>query len=140
MHHPFYPRRTRIVARVLEVVLSLGTIFFLIIVPTDGPLGFKIWDRIFTVITIAAIVVFMEVHARVEARPSEEGLWVRNLVRRRFFTWPEILGVDLGHRPWASIDLSNGTEFPVMAIQRSDGARAQSEATRLASLIASASS
>lgn len=62
---------------------------------------------------------------------------MRNLVHRRRLAWAEIVSVRFGHgRPWVQLDLADGTTLAVMGIQRSDGALANREARRLATLVA----
>lgn len=74
--------------------------------------------------------------AAVRAEPGPEGLLVRNLVHSRLVPWPGIVAVFLDPAAtWAHLDLADGTTLEVMAIQRSDGARADAEAVRLATLV-----
>nr|WP_284500986.1 PH domain-containing protein [Bowdeniella massiliensis] len=74
--------------------------------------------------------------ASVRAQPDDEGLTVRNFIRTTRLSWAQIISVRFGQgRPWAVLDLANGTELAVMAIQRADGDAAMSEARRLATLI-----
>ncbi|QAY71066.1 PH domain-containing protein [Xylanimonas protaetiae] len=74
----------------------------------------------------------------VHARPSADGLVVRNILRTRRLAWPEIVAVRLTvDDPWVVLDLADGTTWPVMAVQRADGERGMREATRLARLVRS---
>lgn len=88
----------------------------------------------FAVVTAAALWRL----GGVFARPSDDGLVVRNILRRRRLAWAEILGAHMSVAdPWVVLDLTDGTALPVMAIQRSDGERGMREARRLAGLIRS---
>lgn len=72
----------------------------------------------------------------VYARPSEDGLVVRNILRRRRLAWAQVLGAHMTvSDPWVVLDLTDGTALPLMAIQRADGERGMREARRLANLI-----
>lgn len=76
--------------------------------------------------------------ADIQARPSDSGLVVKNMVRTRTFEWRQILGVSFspeGDDPWPLLDLTDGTTCAVMAIQTADGPRAHAEVARLRMLI-----
>jgi hypothetical protein len=69
--------------------------------------------------------------------PDEDGLTVRNLMITTRLTWAEIVSVRFGAgRPWVQLDLADGDTLAVMGIQSADGARAEAEARRLATLVA----
>jgi hypothetical protein len=70
------------------------------------------------------------------AQPDVDGLLVRNVVRSRRVTWPEIVEVRLTmNDPWVVLDLSDGGTLAVMAVQRADGERGMAEARRLQALV-----
>lgn len=74
--------------------------------------------------------------ASLRAIPTTSGLHVVNLIRRHDLEWASIIGVGFsGGSPWAVLELNDTEEVAVMAIQRSDGARAKREASRLAALV-----
>ncbi|MDO5700290.1 MAG: PH domain-containing protein [Bowdeniella nasicola] len=94
------------------------------------------WDRITVGLFLAAGLIVVVRQALICARPSEEGLDVRNLFRRRQVQWAEIIAVRYAPGwPWVRLDLSDGTTLAVMAIQAADGRRAEREAARLAALV-----
>ena len=72
----------------------------------------------------------------IEARPSPDGLTVRNIFSTQFYEWNQIIDA---HLPLSSsravLDLNDGTTTSVMAIQHSDAGRARSEINRLRTLI-----
>ncbi|MDK8435395.1 PH domain-containing protein [Brevibacterium sp. GP-SGM9] len=94
-----------------------------------------IWMNVLGIVFAAALLRI----ADIQARPSETGLVVKNMVRTRTLEWGQILGVTFspeGDDPWPILDLTDGTTTPVMAIQHADGARAHEECARLRQLIA----
>ena len=83
-----------------------------------------------------AVTWFCWRQASVSARPDETGITVRNLVVSRRIAWAEVVSVRFGGgRPWVQLDLADGDTLAVMGIQRADGARAEAEARRLATLV-----
>ena len=72
----------------------------------------------------------------IEARPSHDGLTVRNIFSTHFYEWNQIIDAHLPlSSSWAVLDLNDGTTTSVMAIQHSDAGRAQNEINRLRTLI-----
>ena len=68
--------------------------------------------------------------------PDDAGLTVRNLMLTRTVTWDEIIEVRFPDgAPWVTIELDDGDELAVMAIQRADGQAARDEALRLARIV-----
>ena len=129
---PFRPRLARVVTLVIAVVVLVLTAL-LVAALTDVPWG----DRTGIAIVGLAVAWFCWREAAVVARPDEAGLTVRNLVAVRRLDWAEIVDVRFGEgRPWVQLDLADGDTLAVMAIQRADGAAAQQEARRLATLVA----
>lgn len=75
----------------------------------------------------------------VRLRAFPDFLEVRNFIRTTRLAWPAILDVTFHHAgasPWATLDLSDGTVFPVAAIQVSEGERGLAQAMQLRRLIA----
>lgn len=67
---------------------------------------------------------------------TADGLEVRNLLRSHQLTWNQVVSVRFGAAaPWVSLDLSDGSTLPVMAIAASDGARARLAAGTLATML-----
>lgn len=95
----------------------------------------SVWMNVLGIIFAAALLRV----ADIQARPSESGLAVKNMIRTRTFAWGQILGVTFspeGDDPWPILDLADGTTYSVMAIQHADGPRAHDECRRLRMLIA----
>ena len=97
----------------------------------------RIGDGLFQPIAaedVSALVA--QVDATIHARPTAEGLYVRNLGPGELVPWEQITAVRFSQgMPWPRIDLADGLDMAVMEIQRSDGAGSVDEAQRLADLI-----
>jgi hypothetical protein len=106
-----------LIALVVAVWIGFGadvrgqfTVFQRITLVFLGLLAFSVW--------------FALVRSRVTA--TDEGITVVNGYRRHDYEWAQVLSVSLRRgAPWASLDLSDGTSVSVLAIQGSDGNRAQ---------------
>ncbi|HZI96854.1 MAG TPA: PH domain-containing protein [Actinomycetales bacterium] len=133
LHAAFRPRRARRVA----YPLAAGALVTMVAVAVVAPGGFGVVDRLGFVVVGVAIAWFLHRQASVRAVPTESGLVVRNLFLGRTLEWAEIVDVRFGGgRPWVQLDLSDGDTLAVMAVQRADGDLAESEARRLATLVA----
>ena len=129
---PFRPRLARAVTLALAV-LVLGATATIIVAMSVLSTG----DRIGFALVGGLIVWFLWRQATVAATVHDGGLTVRNLLLTRRLDWAEIVSVRFGSgRPWVQLDLSDGDTLAVMGIQRADGAFADAEARRLATLVA----
>jgi len=135
LYTPFRPRLARVVTLAIGVLLAVGTVVLITLLP-------RLYDRDVTLDLVGIGLVglfgvwFCWRQASVVAVPDDHGLYVRNLIFTRRLEWAEIVLVRFGQgRAWAQLDLSDGDTLAVMGIQRSDGARAEQEATRLATLV-----
>ncbi|HLS73159.1 MAG TPA: PH domain-containing protein [Actinomycetaceae bacterium] len=132
---PFRPRAARWVASVLFVATVVATPAFFIVLAVND-LAMPPTDAVGTVMVAAVLAWLCFRQAAVRAVPTETGLTVRNFVRVRELTWSQVVAVRFGpNRPWAMLDLSDGTTLAVMAIQSADGEYGRREASRLAALI-----
>lgn len=134
-YEPFRPRLARLVALVVAALLGVGTLALVLVLP-------RLYDRDVTLDVVGFLLVggfgvyFCWRQSSVAAYPDQDGLMVRNLLLTRRLAWPEIVLVRFGPGdPWARLDLADGDTVAVMGIQRSDGARAEREAARLAALV-----
>jgi hypothetical protein len=83
-----------------------------------------------------ALAAFLGRYASIKAVPDDAGLTVRNLMLTRSVTWDEIIEVRFPDgAPWVTVELDDGDELAVMAIQRADGQVARDEALRLARMV-----
>lgn len=137
LHAPVRPFRSRQVALGVGAAQLVALTLLAVFSPGAGPLGFQWYDRLLVVGVALGIAYVLWRFASVAAVPSESGLRVRNLVEVRDLEWAQVVEVRFGGGPpWAVLDLSDGETLNVMAVQRSDGARAEQEASRLATLVA----
>lgn len=135
LYAPFRPRWARYVSSTLVVLLVLGFGGLVWGMAAVGnPLGPG--DIAGVAVFTALLIWFCYRQATVRAVPSSDGLVVRNLFITTRLTWPQIIAVHLGDRPWAQLDLADGETLPVMGIQSADGAYARQQARRLATLVA----
>ena len=129
---PFRPRFARVVTIALAVLVLASTVAIMLamsVLSTGDRVGFALVGGL--------IVWFLLAAGTVAARVDDDGLTVRNLVFTRRLEWAEIVSVRFGSgRPWVQLDLSDGDTLAVMGIQRADGAFADAEARRLATLVA----
>lgn len=129
---PFRPVRGRLVAVLIGVAILAGSIVLAVVLPER----FEIMDRVTCVLLGVGFAAALSRYATIHARPSAEGLWVRNLGPGEQVPWEQIIAVRFSQgMPWPRLDLADGTDLAVMAIQRADGARSLDEAQRLADLV-----
>jgi hypothetical protein len=126
----YRPFGARIAAAVAAVVLVGFTAFIWLALPRSARATFGLAERLTVVVIYAAVLLVLNGMFRTSAHADDEGLTVTNGYVRRRFAWPQIVRISLGvGRPWALLDLADGSTVSVMAIQGSDGARAD-RATR----------
>lgn len=136
LYAPFRPRYARIVTLAFAGVVAALTIVLIVTFPQLSPDADVLGDQIGFGLVGAAITLFLWRQATVSARVSPQGIAVRNLVFSRRLEWAEVVLVRYGEgRPWAQLDLADGSTLAVMGVQRADGARAEREARRLATLV-----
>lgn len=128
---PFRPRLARVVALGLALLVVVATAALVVLMPELATL-----DVSGVVVLAVAIVWFCWRQASVSAVPDATGITVRNLLVTTRLTWPQVVAVRLGDRPWVQLDLADGDTLAVMGIQRADGERALTEARRLSTLVA----
>ncbi|WP_315097637.1 PH domain-containing protein [uncultured Cellulomonas sp.] len=129
---PFRPRLARVVTLALAVVVVVATAAIMIAMSV-----LSAGDRIGFALVGGLIVWFLWRQASVVAKVDDDGLTVRNLLFTRRLEWAEIVLVRFGSgRPWVQLDLADGDTLAVMGVQRADGAFADAEARRLATLVA----
>ena len=128
----FRPVRGRVVPIVIGVAILVGAVALAVVLPEQ----YRIMDRLTCAGIGVGVAAFMYRYATIHARPSEEGLHVRNLGPGEVLPWEQITAVRFSQgMPWVRLDLEDGTDMAVMAIQRADGPRSVDEAQRLADLV-----
>jgi hypothetical protein len=132
----FRPGRGRLVA-VSVAVGSVGLFGVLaVVMPSTGLAGWTVVDSMLLLGFGLLVAGLMWRFATVRATPDTSGLTVRNLLVSRRLAWAEVEGARFsGGDPWVLLDLVDGDEIAVMAVQRADGERSRREAGRLLALI-----
>jgi hypothetical protein len=135
LHGAFRPRRGRRTA--VGLGLAQGVVFVSIALLGPAEAGFRAFDRFGIIAVSAAIGTMLWRLARLALFADDAGLTVRNLGGDRRLEWAQVVTVRFGGgHPWVCLDLADGETLAVMAVQRADGAFAESEARRLATLVA----
>lgn len=130
---PFRPRWGARVPRALSIVLFVASAAAAATIPGTE---WTLLDRLYLFALGAAISALLWRYSMIEARPSRDGLTVRNLFVTRRLDWPLVVRMQFGGgAPWVGLDLSDGDTVAVMAIQKADGAHGRAMAARLAALI-----
>jgi hypothetical protein len=133
---PFVPRRGRRVAWVFAVAAVVVFGVLALLLPATGYAGWSAGDSLLVAAFGLLIAFVMWRFAAIRALPSREGIVVRNVAVTRRLRWDEIDGVRFGGGDaWAWLDLDDGDQVAVMAVQRSDGAYARAQASRLVALV-----
>jgi hypothetical protein len=131
---PFRPRR----GRVLPLVMAGVAVVVCTVVAIGMGAGgvWQVGDQLALVGLGLALAAFLGRYASIKAVPDDAGLTVRNLMLTRSVTWDEIIEVRFPDgAPWVTVELDDGDELAVMAIQRADGEVARDEALRLARMV-----
>jgi hypothetical protein len=137
LYLPFRPRLARRVTLALLVLVLALTTLLVLALPTIGPEGDSVPDQAALALFGIAIAWFCWRQASVRALADTDGVTVRNLLLTRRLAWAEVVSVRFGQgRPWVQLDLADGDTLAVMGVQRSDGAFAEAEARRFATLVA----
>jgi hypothetical protein len=130
----FRPRRGRILPLVLG---GIAVVVCTIVAIGMGASGlWQVGDQLALVGLGLGLAAFLGRYASIKAVPDGAGLTVRNLMLTRTVTWDEVIEVRFPDgAPWVSLELDDGDELAVMAIQRADGQVARDEARRLARIV-----
>ena len=133
---PFQPRAARVVAAVLSIVVLVSLVALFVFVRPNAATKLAPDDYLLMIVFCGVLWAILWRQATVSAVPDADGLVVRNLLTTRRLAWAEIVSVRFSaDRAWAQLDLADGEDIAVMAIQNADGARATREAHRLAALV-----
>lgn len=133
----FRSRRGRAVPMTMAALALLLFTGFAALVPGRGDGGsFGTGDRLMMFFLGLTIALFLWRYVGIKAVPDQRGIVVRNLILSRRVEWPEVEAVRFhGGAAWPVLTLHDGEEVAVMAVQKADGGRASTEATRLATLV-----
>lgn len=134
--HSWRPFGARLAAVCGAVGLTVVVTFLWLMLSDEVQGKFTVFQRLTLIGVLVVILALLNGIFRTSAVADEQGLTVTNGYKVRRFEWAQILRVSLHrNRPWALLDLSDGNALPVMAIQVSDGRRAQLAARELAVLV-----
>lgn len=133
----YRPLGPRIVAVVLVAGLALVCAMAWIGFDDATRARFTVFQKLTMALLGLGILVCVHALTRSRVRASTEKLVVVNGYRRRELAWAQVVAVRMPPgAPWASLDLADGSEIPVMGIQGSDGGRAKSAVRELRRLVA----
>jgi hypothetical protein len=136
---PFRPHRGRRVAWAFVVLSLVGSTALALVMPATGYAGWSVGDSLLVVAFGVLVALVMWRFAVIRAVPSRQGLVVHNVAVTRDLAWGDIERVRFsGGDAWAWLELVDGDELAVMAIQRSDGPFGRREASRLVALVETA--
>jgi len=130
----FRPRRGRFLPLVMA---GVAVVVCTIVAIGMGAAGeWQVGDQLALVGLGLAMAAFLGRYASIKAVPDGAGLAVRNLMLTRTVTWDEVIEVRFPDgAPWVTLELDDGDELAVMAIQRADGRLGRDEAMRLARIV-----
>jgi hypothetical protein len=135
--YTYRPFGARIATAVAAAAIVFIVTFLWVLLPGDVQNDFSTFQRITLIGFFVAVLAILNAIFRTHARADERGLSVVNGYRRHELEWGQIVRISLTpNRPWALMDLDDGSTLSVMAIQSSDGARAKRSARLLAVMIA----
>lgn len=142
---PKLPRTYRPVgARIAAALAAAGLVGVIamvwLLMPAAVRADFSVPQRVTLLFFLLVGLVALNAIFRTSARADAAGLTVINGYRTRQLAWPEVIRVSLPpSRPWALLDLADGTTLSVMALQSSDGPRATRGVRELAATAAALS-
>ncbi|MDX6308709.1 MAG: hypothetical protein QOI06_1755 [Nocardioidaceae bacterium] len=136
----YRPLGARMVSAVMGGVLVSLLVFLWLMLPAHVRAQFGWFQRVTLVGVFVAVIVVLYGIFRTRVTASERGISVTNGYHRQDFDWAEVVAISLTqHRPWALVDLADGSTVAVMALQTSDGPRATRSAREIAGMIAARS-
>jgi hypothetical protein len=131
----FRPRRGRAVA----IGFGIGSLVLFAGVAVLAQRSVSEWGLTDSVLMFGVgvlIALMMWRFAALRAVASPSALEVRNVLLTRRISWDEVEAVRFsGGDPWVLLDLTDGDQLAVMAVQRADGPFGRAEASRLAALV-----
>ena len=132
----YRPLGARVVSAVSAgVLVGLGAFLWLML-PGHVRAQFDWFQRGTLIAFFVLVLVVLYGIFRTRADATDRGLSVTNGYRRYRFAWPQIVSITMTrHRPWAMVDLTDGSTRAMMALQASDGPRAVRAAREIAELI-----
>jgi len=147
MSHPpgpvrvYRPLGARVVSATSGGVLVVLVGFLWLALPERVRAQFGTFQRLTLVGFLIVVIVVLYGIFRTRVTASERGISVTNGYRRHDFDWAEVVRIALsGDRPWALVDLTDGTTVALMALQTADGRRAARSTRELSAMVADGAS
>ncbi len=135
--HTFRPLGARIATAIAAATIVASVAFLWMMLPGEVQAEFSVAQRITLLGFFVAVLVVLYGIFRTSARATDQGLTVVNGYRRHELEWGQLIRISLTpNRPWALLDLDDGTTLAVMAIQSADGKRGTTSAREVARVIA----
>jgi hypothetical protein len=136
----YRPLGARMVSAVSAGVLTAMVVFLWLMLPDRVQAEFDWFQRATLIAFFVLVLGVLYGIFRTRVDVSERGVSVTNGYRHYDFAWPEIVSISLSrHRPWALVDLADGSTRALMALQSSDGPRAIRSAREIAAMISARS-
>lgn len=136
----YRPVGARLVSATSGIVLTVLVGFLWLTLPARVRAQFGLFQRLTLLGCFLVVIIVLYGVFRTKVTAYERGISVTNGYRRYDFDWAEVVGVALGSdRPWALVDLSDGSSHALMALQTADGARASRATRELSALVAARS-
>lgn len=132
------PRMIRLVSAVVATLLVavMTVVAVLLKSSTSGPVAFQTSDQVAMVglgLALGASILLLG-RSRVDA--DGEGIQVRNIVLTHQLPWQAVRAITFTeHSPWAHLQLSNGDQLALLAVQANDRQRAVTAVRGLRALL-----
>jgi apolipoprotein N-acyltransferase len=132
----YRPRGARLAAGVAGIAVIAAATLLWVALSAEVRAQFTALQRATLLVILGTIVAGLYGVFRTVATADTAGLTVVNGYRVHRFEWAELVRITLTtHRPWALLDLADGSAMSVMAIQSADGARSTRAVRELAAIL-----
>lgn len=133
----YRPFGARVATTVAGFALLAATVVLWRLFTDDIRASFTVGYRLTVIFMLGLVFSGLYGIYRMAVRADATGLTVVNGYRTHRFEWAELVRISMTtHRPWALLDLADGSAVSVMAIQTADGDRAVRAVRELAVLLA----
>jgi len=130
------PLGVRLAAAFFTVMLTVVCVGAAIGLGAETRAKFTVFQVATLILMALGALVLLNALTRCRVTATEEGLVVVNGYRTRRFEWAEVVAVRMPRgAPWASFDISDGTNVAAVGIQSADGERAVRAVRELRTLI-----
>lgn len=133
----YRPLGARLVSATIGGVLIVLVAFLWLTLPSQVRAEFGTFQRVTILAFFVAVLVLLYGVFRTRVTASERGISVRNGFRRHDLDWAQVVRVAItSDRPWALVDLTDGSTVALMALQTADGPRARVSTRELSAMAA----